>query len=426
MRRMSELATDSGVVDGSSDARGLRRERAGVVALLAASGLSGLGDMIAGLALPWFVLQETGSPALTALTGFASLVPLVVGGVVGGAIVDRFGFRPVSIGADVASGATIALIPVLAALGVLEIWHVVALVFLGSILDIPGVTARQSALPELAERAGMRLDRLNAAAETIRRLTHLAGPPLAGVLITFIGPTAVIWLDVVSFAVSASLVGLLVPVIRASVDGDVAHWLARVREGFAFLFGDPLLRSLILLIGAINVLMNPVFLVVLPVYANEATGSATDLGLLIGAFGVGSVTSSVAYGALAQRLSRSLVLRIGLVLVGMPVWVLATLPPVALALPAMLAIGLSIGAVGPLVLTVLGERTPPSLRGRVFGTYATLVNGAIPFGVLITGLLLEWVPLGLALATIAALTSTIAVIALFVRPLRSVDGPRGA
>lgn len=81
--------------------------------------------------------------------------------------------------------------------------------------------------------------------------------------------------------------------------------------------------------------MNPIFLVVLPVYANEATGSATDLGLLIGAFGVGSVISAVSYGALAERLSRGAVLRIGLFLTGMPVWVLATVPPVLVALPVM-------------------------------------------------------------------------------------------
>lgn len=399
----------------------VRRERIGVVALLAASGLSGLGDMMAAIALPWFVLQQTGSPALTALTGFASLVPLVVGGIVGGAVVDRFGFRPVSIGADIASGATIAVIPLLALLGILEIWHVIVLVFLGSALDIPGVTARQSALPALAQRGEMRLDRLNAAAEAIRRITHLAGPPLAGLLIALIGPTAVIWIDVVTFAISAALVTALVPVVRAVVDGDVAHWFDRVREGFAFLFGDPLLRTLILIIGSVNVLMNPIFLVVLPVYADEATGSATDLGLLIGAFGVGSVISSVSYGALAERLSRAAVLRIGLFLTGMPVWILSTVPPVAVALPVMLAIGLSAGALGPLVLTLLGERTPESLRGRVFGTYATLVNGAIPFGVLITGLLLEWMPLGLAVGLIAAMYTLVAIASLFARPLRRIE-----
>ncbi len=73
------------------------------------------------------------------------------------------------------------------------------------------------------------------------------------------------------------------------------------------------------------------------------------------------------------------------------------------------------------MLTVLGERTPESLRGRVFGTYATLVNGAIPFGVLITGLLLEVMPLGLAVALIAALYTLVAIASLFARPLRRIE-----
>jgi MFS family permease len=419
MRRMSE--EHGAVAPGGTTP--LRRVRIGILALLAASGLSGLGDILAAIALPWFVLQETGSPALTALTGFASLVPLVVGGIVGGAVVDRFGFRPVSVIADLSSGATLALVPLLAILGALEIWHVIVLVFLGSILDIPGVTARQSALPALAELGEVRLDRLTAAAETIRRTTHLVGPPLAGLLIALIGPTAVIWFDVVSFAISATLVVVLVPIIRAAVDGDMAHWFSRVREGFAFLFGDPLLRTLILIIGAVNILMNPIFLVVLPVYASTTTGSPTDLGLLIGAFGVGSVISAISFGALAERISRAMVLRIGLVVTGMPVWVLATVPPVPVALPAMFVIGLSAGAIGPLVLTVLGERTPVTLRGRVFGTYATLVNGAIPFGVLITGVLLELMPLGLAVGIIAALYTLVAIASLFARAIRDLAPP---
>ena len=88
--------------------------------------------------------------------------------------------------------------------------------------------------------------------------------------------------------------------------------------------------------------------------------------------------------ALAARHSRPKVLRRGLLLAVPSVWALSTVPPVAVALVAMLVIGLSVVAIGPLILTVLGERTPVALRGRVFGTYATLVNGAIPFGVLLT------------------------------------------
>lgn len=399
----------------------MSRPRPAIAALLLGQGLSGLGDMLAAIALPWFVLQETGSPALTALTGFASLVPLVIGGIVGGAVVDRFGFRRVSVAADVASGLMIAIIPLLALAGALEIWHVVVLAFAGSMLDLPGQTARQSALPALAELGAVRLERLNAAAETIRRLTHLAGPPLAGLFIVLIGPTAVLWLDVGSFAISASLVAFLVPEVRTTADGDAQHWAARVREGFAFIWREPVIRSLVLVIGALNVLMNPVFLVVLPVYADRTTGQAIDLGLLIGAFGVGSVVAAVSFGAFASRVRRTVLIRAGLVVTALPVWVLATIPPVPVAMLGMLVIGLAIGGVGPMILTILGERTPATLRGRVFGTYGTLVNGAIPFGVLVTGLLLEWVPLSIALVTIATLVSGVAVSALVVRPFARLE-----
>jgi MFS family permease len=299
----------------------------------------------------------------------------------------------------------------------LEIWHVVALAFLGSMLDLPGSTARQSALPALAERGAVRLERLNAAAETIRRLTHLAGPPLAGLLIVVIGPTAVLWLDVASFGVSVALVAGLVPEVHTPPAADAPHWFARVREGFGFIAREPLIRTLVLVIGAVNVLMNPIFLVVLPVYADRTTGEAIDLGLLIGSFGVGSVIAAVSFGAFAARLPRTWLLRIGLLVTAIPVWVLSTIPPVPLALAAMLVVGLAVGGIGPLILTVLGERTPPDLRGRVFGTYFTLVNGAIPFGVLVVGLLLEWVPLGTAVAVLAALYSGVAISGLLARPL---------
>lgn len=248
-------------------------------------------------------------------------------------------------------------------------------------------------------------------------MTHLAGPPLAGLLIAVIGSTAVLWLDVASFAVSAALVAFLVPDVRASVGEGTAHWLEHVREGFAFIAREPLIRTLVLVIGAVNVLMNPIFLVVLPVYADTTTGQAVDLGLLIGAFGVGSVVAAVSFGAFASRIRRPVLLRAGLLVTAVPVWVLATIPAVPVALVTMLVIGLAVGGIGPLVLTVLGERTPGELRGRVFGTYFTLVNGAIPFGVLITGLLLEWVPIGAAVAVIAGLYSCVALVGLVARPL---------
>jgi 4-amino-4-deoxy-L-arabinose transferase-like glycosyltransferase len=99
-------------------------------ALLGSNGVSQFGNNMTIVAGPWFVLQTTGSAAKTGIASGA----LVLGGILaaagGGPLVDRLGFRLGSVLADFASAATVATIPILHLAGVLEFWHLVALVFL--------------------------------------------------------------------------------------------------------------------------------------------------------------------------------------------------------------------------------------------------------------------------------------------------------
>src|SRR5207253_1204203 len=79
------------------------------------------------IAVPWFVLQTTGSAARTGFTGFFSLLPLLIGGVFGGLIVDRLGFRRASILADLGSGLMVALVPLLYHTVGLAYWQLLVL-----------------------------------------------------------------------------------------------------------------------------------------------------------------------------------------------------------------------------------------------------------------------------------------------------------
>lgn len=78
-----------------------------------ANAISLVGNQLALLALPWFVLQTTGSPARVGLTGATEAAGIILSAFFGGALVDRTGFRRSSIIADLAGGAAIALIPLL-------------------------------------------------------------------------------------------------------------------------------------------------------------------------------------------------------------------------------------------------------------------------------------------------------------------------
>ena len=89
------------------------RDRGPLFALYAANAVSMTGNVAALIAIPWFVLQETGSAALTGLSGFFAFLPIVFAAFFGGVVVDRLGFRTSSVVADLTSAAAVAAIPLL-------------------------------------------------------------------------------------------------------------------------------------------------------------------------------------------------------------------------------------------------------------------------------------------------------------------------
>lgn len=92
-------------------------------ALFTANAISMIGNVLTALAIPWFVLQTTGSATQTGVTGSFSILPVVLAGLLGGALIDRLGYKRTSIIADLVSGITVALIPLLFFTGGLEFWQ---------------------------------------------------------------------------------------------------------------------------------------------------------------------------------------------------------------------------------------------------------------------------------------------------------------
>ena len=209
--RRSKLTGVDAAVALPATMASLPPRRLPLTGLLAANAVSLVGSGLTAVALPWFVLQTTGSAGRTGLVAGVAVLPAFIAGIFGGALVDRVGFKRVSVAADLVSGLGIGLVPLLYLTVGLAFWQLLSLVFLGALLEVPGLTARRSLLPDLAAAAGWRLERANASFESSQQLSLLVGPPLAGLLIAWLGTANVLWLDAVSFALSALLVGVMVP-----------------------------------------------------------------------------------------------------------------------------------------------------------------------------------------------------------------------
>jgi MFS family permease len=375
-------------------------------ALLVANAISGFGNEMAALAVPWFVLQTTGNPRDVGLAAFAMLVPYIIATFVGGSAVDRLGFRRMSVVADIASGVTVGLIPLLHVTIGLNLATLLILVFLGTLLDAPGITARQSMIPEISTMANLPLERSNSVFESVLQFKNFLGPLVAGLLIAATSASLVLAINAVTFAVSALLIGVGVPAIRVDEEErspGVRAAVSRTLAGIRFIREDPVLLWLAVMSMISNLRIAPLFLVIMPVYADQIFDSPVGLGIALAAFGGTAFVGALAYGAFARRVPR----RVWYLLVNASAatgfCILVGLPGLVGATLAIAFIGITSGAGRPFSATIRQERTPVALRGRVFGANLALIELASPLGVLIASWMLVRTDLRFTLAVVAAI-----------------------
>jgi MFS family permease len=410
---------------------GFGTPRVQIGAFLIGNSISLVGNTLTLVALPWFVLQTTGSASKTGLTGMAFALPAFLAGLFGGILIDRLGGRRMSVIADLVSGISVALIPVLHLTVGLSFWQLLILVFFGAMLDIPGLTARRTMLPQLSERADVRPEAMNSAFETTDAFAIIVGPAMAGLLIAWIGAVNLLLVDAATFAVSALLIGLFVPDTTAHpVDNDglaeeVGSAWSEIMAGLRFIRADRLLLALALILVFTNLFNGPFFSVIMPVIVNDRYGAASAYGLLLTAFGIGSLMGGAAYGGFGYRIrNRRLELwLVGFASVAVVRWVLVPDFPYILLLAAMELSGLLSGPMNPLLVTVRFERIPMHLRGRVFATFAALASIADPFGMVATGYAIERVGLHETLIVTAALFTALVLVVPFIRVIRRMNLP---
>ena len=359
-------------------------------ALFVANAISLVGNVFTAIAVPWFVLQTTGSATQTGITGFFTILPVILAGFLGGTLIDRLGYKRTSIISDLASGVTTALIPLLYLTVGLEFWQLLVLVFLGALLDTPGGTARAALLPELAEQAGMPIERVTSLIHVIERGARLVGAPLAGFLIGIIGTANVLWLDAISFFVSAAIIGLAIAAPKPAEKGEKSgSYFEELRDGLRFIARDALIRSIVIMVMLTNFLDAIFGGVLQPVYVREVYGNALNLGLLIAANGGGAVIGGLIFAALGHRMPRHATFVGAFVLTGFRFWVYALYPPVWVLIVVTLITSIGAGPLNPIIGAIEFERIPPHMRGRVFGAITAGAWIAMPLGMLLGGILTD-------------------------------------
>ncbi len=330
----------------------------------------------------WFLYELTDSPFLLGLMGAAQGLPQAAFAVFGGALADRLEKRRLLFFGALFQGLTMGVVALLVMTGAVAWWHLlIASAFQGTLFGLT-IPARQSAVPQLVGTA--RLVNAMSLNNAGMNVTSLIGPALAGFLLIPLGVTGVYWM-ITSLALLSAVVMLKVPDLppvqngrrRTGLFGDV--W-----EGLRYSINNRVLM-LLLILSLVSVSFAMPLNNLLPVFAKDVLGHGpSSLGLLMSMGGVGALVGSVVIASLADVRRKGLVLLLMITLWGGAVVLFAGAHAFALALTAMVLVGLGQSGRNVLVNTLMLTRAPDAVRGRVI-SLSMMTWGLQPLGVLPIG-----------------------------------------
>jgi MFS family permease len=350
--------------------------------------ISNLGSSFTFFALPLLVFKLTGSPINLGITTAAEFVPYLLFGLVIGAWVDRVDRKRLMIATDLARAAVTATIPLLAAADQLSVGWVYAVAFATATLTIAFDAAEFAAIPSLVP-SGDDLVTANGRVQASYSAAQIAGPLLAGLLITVAPVQQVLWVDAASFLISA---GTLLVIGRSfNAPPDEARRAIRqdIIDGLRYVLGHPVLRNISAMMALINLVSATVYAQLVVFAKHQLDASDSQVALLYAAGSAGVVLLSLAAGPVRRRLSFSVAALGALTLDGLLTMVLARTSWYWAALVLWAAIS-GLGIFFNINTGSLRQQIVPNhLLGRVMSIAGVLAWSAIPVGALAGGWAVE-------------------------------------
>lgn len=374
---------------------------------LASYALSLLGNSVAAIALPLIVLQATGSIMSAGILAVSTAVPAFLAGMLAGVVIDRINRRTASAAADVISALSLGALPVVDAFTGLGLGWFIVFGILGALGDMPGLTAREALLPAVARAAGLSAGKLLGIRESIGAMVMVIGPAAAGGLMLSFEGSTVLWITAAT-SLAAAAATLLMPhgtgAPMAAPEPAAAESSAwkQLQQGWSTLFrGDKTLRAAtivtLVMVGTLVALQG----IILPAHFSLLNRPG-HLGFILTALAAGTLAGGILYAGWCSGAGRRRWLAAGLAGTTSGLAILGALPPSWVLFAGAFVLGLASGLLGCVTGTLMVERIPDEMLGRIMGTQNSLALLAAPLGMVAAALIAERHGLTAAGLTVAA------------------------
>jgi len=364
------------------------------VRYLIGEGISITGSWMAAMAQGWVMAGLTSSATMLALVNLVSGIPMIALSTVGGLFADKFDKRMILQICQVVQIILSLYVGYLISTERLEMWHIFVTTFLGGLSAAFEMPAASALVPELVGRA--HVARAIAVDRAVFHGTRLIGPALAGYLVGRYGPASTFYINATTFL--ALMIALLTlpprPKGTAEQEEKRQHGMG---EGFRHVLKDRPSFAMILLMATNTVFVFPMMVILLPLYAkNVLVISPQEMGFLMLSSGLGSLTGSI--GVLRVKRSwRPKVIAAAVVIICCALFSLSLANSFLWAVGTLVCLALGVSSLIALSNTVVQERAPDEIRGRVAAVAGLSFFGLLPFAGMIMAAVADWIDIRHAL-----------------------------
>ncbi|MCA9921795.1 MAG: MFS transporter [Anaerolineales bacterium] len=352
--------------------------------------ISIIGSQLVQFALIWYLTVQSGSATVLATASLVGLLPNVILGPFIGTLVDRWDRRIIMLVSDsVIALATIGL-AVLFALGVVEVWHIYAALFIRALFESfhsNAMTASTSLMVPVEH-----LTRIQGVNQMLSGGLNVISAPLGALLLGVLPMQGILAIDVISALFA------IVPLLFTRIPQPERHtgttedagqetvWQG-VKSGLRYVIGWPGLLIVSLMTVGINFTIIPAFSLMPLLVKEYFGGSAIHLGWVESAMGIGMFVGGAALGAWGGFKRNIVTSMLGLMGMGVGTLVFAVAPATALWLAVFgsLLVGImttmTMGPFYAMIQTIV----EPNMQARIFSLLSSVGSAIVPVGLLVAG-----------------------------------------
>jgi len=348
-----------------------------------------LGSSFTSFALPLLVFKLTSSPINLALTIVAQILPYLGLGLLIGAWVDRRNRRQLMIMTDMLRAFVIAILPLLALLGYLNVWWIYGIAFINATLSIAFDAAKFAAVPSLVHKDALIL--ANERVQASNSIAMIAGSFLAGLLLIIIPVPLLLFIDAFSYLVSAASLALVKRSFNAEKGKQhtPTNIFQDIHHGLRYILNHPVWRALTVLL-MILLFMSTIVDSQVVLFAKQWLHSSdTQIGLLFSCQGIGIVIFSLVANRIRKFWSLGQIMLGALMLNGFMTVVFALTHWYWLALLAWMVKSGALLLFNVIAYSVGQKITPDHLLGRVIIFVRVMTWSTSSLGALLGGIAIE-------------------------------------